>query len=122
MSVEVPRTIDTRQVIDLFMSRYEDAQLLAKRESNLPSDARDLSFETILETFTPRQREVIETAYQYGYFDSPRRASGKELAEELGFSNTTFHEHVRKVENTLFEELLGDGGGSLVATDSGKSG
>ncbi|MFB6222379.1 MAG: helix-turn-helix domain-containing protein [Haloarcula sp.] len=48
-----------------------------------------------------RQREVFELARKHGYYDYPREATGSELAEELGISKTTLHEHLRKVEATL---------------------
>jgi PAS domain S-box-containing protein len=118
MTVEVPRTSDARQVVDLVMSRYEDAQLLAKRESSISSGSRDAMPGSLLEALTTRQREVIETAYRCGYFDVPRNASGKEIAEMFGFSNPTFHEHVREAERKLFDALLQRNGNLRAATES----
>ena len=114
LTVEVPKSFDTRRAVNIVMSRYEDAQLLAKRESDASFESEDQSYNITLDALTPRQREVVETAYRSGYFDSPRRASGKELAEAFDFSNSTFHEHIRKAEQTLFKNLIEDTNGSLV--------
>jgi predicted DNA binding protein len=97
------------------MSRYEDAQLLAKKEARTSSDLNGSAVGGVLEALTPRQREVVETAYRCGYFDSPRGASGDDMAELFGFSNAAFHQHVRKAEQRLFEELLEDVDSSLPA-------
>jgi PAS domain S-box-containing protein len=117
VTVEVPRMSDARQAVDLVLSQYDDAQLLAKRESSTSSDSMRTMPGNILETLTTRQREVIETAYRCGYFDSPRRANGQEIAEMFGFSNPTFHQHVREAEKKLFETLLGGAGALVTATE-----
>ncbi len=121
LTVEVPRASDARQAVDLVMSQFEDAQLLAKRESSTSSDSSAAMHGSILETLTTRQREVIETAYRCGYFDSPRDASGKDIAEMFGFSNPTFHEHVREAERKLFDTLLKGDGNLVAATESADS-
>ncbi|RLM83835.1 PAS domain S-box protein [Halobellus sp. Atlit-38R] len=114
LTVEVPEAFNTRQAVNIVTSHYENAQLLAKRESDTPFNSRETSLNTPLGALTPRQREVVETAYRSGYFDSPRRVSGKEIAEMFDFSNSTFHEHIRKAEQTLFENLIEDTNRSLV--------
>jgi hypothetical protein len=121
MTVEVPRASDARQAVDLVMSQYEDAQLLAKRELSTSSDSSAAMLGSILEPLTTRQREVIETAYRCGYFDSPRKTSGKDIAEMFGFSNPTFHEHVREAERKLFDTLLKGDGNLMAATESADS-
>jgi predicted DNA binding protein len=59
-----------------------------------------------LEKLTPRQREVLEVAYHRGYFDSPKKASGEELAAEFGFSPSAFHRHIRAAERKLFDTVF----------------
>jgi len=114
LTVEVPKSFDPRQAVNIIMSQYEGVQLLAKQESDTSFDP---SLDTMLDTLTPRQREVVETAYRVGYFDSPRRVSGKDVAEMFDFSNSTFHEHIRKAEHKLFKNLIEDTSSSFVAED-----
>ncbi|WP_435124314.1 helix-turn-helix domain-containing protein [Halobaculum sp. D14] len=51
--------------------------------------------ETLL---TDRQREVVETAVDLGYYDIPRTASQEDIAVELDSAPSTIAEHLRKAE------------------------
>lgn len=57
---------------------------------------------------TARQREVLETALDEGYFKWPRQMSSDELAETLGISRATCLEHLRKAEEKILKEALED--------------
>lgn len=50
-----------------------------------------------------RQREVFELARERGYYAWPRGVSARELADELGITTSTLHEHLRKVEAKLLD-------------------
>ncbi|ELZ95301.1 HTH DNA binding domain-containing protein [Haloferax mucosum ATCC BAA-1512] len=54
---------------------------------------------------TSRQREVLETAVESGYYDIPRQISIEELATELDCSQSTVSEHLRKVESRVLTRL-----------------
>lgn len=47
---------------------------------------------------TDRQRAVVETAVELGYYDIPRSASQKDIAAELDCAPSTIAEHLRKSE------------------------
>ena len=55
---------------------------------------------------TERQREVLEAAYEAGYFDHPKGANAGEVAESLGIGRSTFTEHVAAAQRKLFGSLL----------------
>ena len=55
---------------------------------------------------TSRQEEVLETAVDLGYYSEPRQASLKEIADAMGISSATVGEHLRKVEERVFSELV----------------
>lgn len=57
---------------------------------------------------TERQREVLETAHDMGYFDSPRRTNATELADEMGISLSTVTEHLTVAQRKILDEILGD--------------
>jgi predicted DNA binding protein len=57
---------------------------------------------------TDRQREVATEALARGYYDWPRKITNERLAEELGISRATLHEHLRKAECTLLSSALTD--------------
>jgi DNA-binding CsgD family transcriptional regulator len=60
----------------------------------------------LLATLTDRQREVIETAFELGYYEIPRRATHADIAVALDLSGSTVDEHLRKTETRLMEQLL----------------
>lgn len=55
-----------------------------------------------------RQSEVLEFAYNAGYFDWPRRADAETLADQLDIAHSTFLEHIRKSENKIFAGIFGN--------------
>ena len=62
---------------------------------------------TPLDALTDRQHEVLEVAYELGYYDVPRGSSTTEVAAELGVDDSTVAEHLQRAEHNLFEALLG---------------
>jgi predicted DNA binding protein len=55
---------------------------------------------------SPRQLLVLKTAYDEGYFDSPRRTSSRELATRLGLAQSTLLEHLRKAQSKLLQRTF----------------
>jgi predicted DNA binding protein len=55
---------------------------------------------------TARQLEVLETAYELGYFERPRRSNATEIAAELDITPSTFREHITAAEQKIFADLL----------------
>ena len=62
-----------------------------------------------LRQLTDRQREVLETAHEMGYFEYPRDANAETVAAELGIQPSTFAEHLAAAQRKLLDELLADG-------------
>ncbi|WP_438271175.1 helix-turn-helix domain-containing protein [Salinirubellus salinus] len=55
---------------------------------------------------TERQREVLATAYELGYFEYPREANATEVAEALDVGLSTFAEHLAAAQGKLLSETL----------------
>jgi DNA-binding transcriptional ArsR family regulator len=55
---------------------------------------------------TERQREVLETALEMGYFDRPREANATEVAAALDITPSTFTEHLSAAQRKLLEDVL----------------
>jgi predicted DNA binding protein len=58
---------------------------------------------------TARQREVIQTAFDLGYYEVPRAASTETVADELGLDSSTVAEHLQRAERNLLSEQLSSG-------------
>lgn len=59
--------------------------------------------ETVL---TDRQRDVVVTATELGYYDVPRTATVADVAAELDITDSTVSAHLRKAESTIMREVL----------------
>ena len=57
---------------------------------------------------TNRQRDVLETAHEMGYYEHPKGANATEVADELGITRTTFTEHVAAAQRKLLTDVLDD--------------
>ncbi|WP_254533040.1 helix-turn-helix domain-containing protein [Natrinema gelatinilyticum] len=55
---------------------------------------------------TDRQREVLETAYRMGYFDHPKDANAKNIADVFGIAPATFVEHLAAAQSKVLEVVL----------------
>lgn len=58
-------------------------------------------------TLTGRQREVVRTAAELGYYENPRGGTQEEVADALDVASSTVAEHLRKAESKLVEQALG---------------
>ncbi|MEF8814090.1 MAG: helix-turn-helix domain-containing protein [Halovenus sp.] len=54
-----------------------------------------------------RQREAVLAALELGYYDQPRGATHKDVAERLGCAPSTASEHLRKAEAKLVRSQFG---------------
>lgn len=64
------------------------------------------SEETVLDSLTNRQQELIELAVDRGYYDVPRATTTKDLADEVGLDDSTVSEHLRRAERNLITSAL----------------
>ncbi|OYR79587.1 hypothetical protein DJ72_13860, partial [Halorubrum distributum] len=55
---------------------------------------------------TSRQEEILETAVDLGYYREPRQASLEDISEVVGITPGTVGEHLRKVEERVFNEII----------------
>lgn len=59
-----------------------------------------------LDALTDRQLEVLQTAYEMGFYDVPRQTTTDEIAAEIGIDGGTVSEHLQRAErNILTREL-----------------
>ncbi|WP_435195371.1 bacterio-opsin activator domain-containing protein [Natronomonas sp. EA1] len=106
LRAEVPRDASVREVVDGFLSVYDEATFVAKRVVERETTGDRWRFDDGL---TEKQGNALETAYRSGYFEWPRERNAEEVAAELGVSSATFHYHLRRAQKGVFERLF-DGG------------
>ena len=49
---------------------------------------------------------MFETAVEEGYYDVPRQATHKDIADNLGCAPSTVDEHLRKAESRVVTGLI----------------
>ena len=63
---------------------------------------------SLLSKLTPRQRQMLLTAYALGYYDVPRRISSDELSRHFKVDKSTIVEHLRKAERKLIGSIIAE--------------
>jgi DNA-binding CsgD family transcriptional regulator len=66
----------------------------------------DTKGESLLSKLTPRQRQMLLTAYALGYYDVPRKISSDDLSRHLNVDKSTIVEHLRKAERKLMGGII----------------
>jgi DNA-binding NarL/FixJ family response regulator len=57
-------------------------------------------------SLTERQQEILLTALELGYFETPRETNQEAIAEELGVSTATVGEHLRRIQAELIPSVV----------------
>ena len=105
---EIPTEADAAGIVGTFLEETPEATLASKRSksSMTPLLSAATLHRTLEAQLTDRQREVLRTAFEAGYYDWPRECTGEEVASDLGISSATFSEHVHAAERTLIATLF----------------
>lgn len=100
-----PEDVETLQdVVATLRDRYDEVAL-----EHLVHSGTSTAGETVVVDrgrLTARQREVLETAYDMGYFEHPKGANAGEVAAALDISSATFRGHLAAAQSKLLDELL----------------
>ncbi|WP_255153124.1 bacterio-opsin activator domain-containing protein [Halorarius halobius] len=104
--LDVPHTVAVREFLDRLRQWNSDFELRARQSRERPLKTRQTFTAALEDHLTDRQREVLQTAYLSGFFETPRVSNGQEVTELLGVSQPTFSEHLRAAERTLCEVLF----------------
>jgi len=62
-----------------------------------------------------QELEILNTAYELGYFDFPRETDLKELSRRLNMSKSTVSYHLRNIERKILSNILKDYNRGLVS-------
>lgn len=105
---ELPTGADLRAVKRSVREAIPDARLVAQRTATRDPESLRVNRSRATEPLTERQRAVLEAAYEAGYYERPRRTTGDELAESMGITRSTFHQHLKVATRKLLGEVLDD--------------
>jgi len=117
MTIQLPQSTDVRGVLRSIQRVYPMARPVARRQverSEMTTEAIESRWSDLL---TDKQQASLEAAYFAGFFEWPRDSSGQDLAEAMGVSPATFHQHLRAAERKLFGVLFDNETPKLTAAD-----
>lgn len=106
--VEMPFEISDGEVdwaVTTTRNRLSDlaAELDRSEVGYMVEHVRDeTSFDDVL---TDRQQEVLESAIDAGYYDSPRRCTQEALAADLGMAKSTCSEILHRAEERVIKQF-----------------
>lgn len=94
-----------RELIEDLSERFGDVRLEYLVQTGTDGTGGEV-IPVDLDRLTDRQREVLLTAHELGYFEYPRESNATAVAAELGIEPSTFSEHLAVAQGKLFGELL----------------
>ncbi|MFC6721258.1 GAF domain-containing protein [Halobacteriaceae archaeon SHR40] len=106
--VRLAGEIDVRLFLDRVIEQFPGTELVSRQSVERSRLADGALFAAIDEELTERQRETLMTAYESGFFESPRDTTGEQLAELLDLSQPTMTHHLREAQRRLFATLFED--------------
>lgn len=70
------------------------------------SPLADVYIPNVMPKLSSHQKQALELAYAYGYYNYPRKISVKDLAKKAKLSLSTFQEHLRKAELRILPAII----------------
>jgi DNA-binding CsgD family transcriptional regulator len=101
--IRIPVATPHRPFVEFLTSRYRGIDLVAKRQA---TESTTSTPDLVDDVLTERQREVIETAYAAGYYETPRGITGEKLADRLGISSPAVYNHLQAAHSALLDAIL----------------
>ncbi len=100
---ELPADVDVRGVVERVRAEFPGLELAAKRETERDLQTAREFRRDLDDRLTEAQRTALRASFFAGYYEWPRDSTAEEVADSLGVSSPTFHQHIRKAQR----ELLG---------------
>jgi predicted DNA binding protein len=109
IALEMPFTLTDGQVTWEITASQSQLSALDKQleEFGIPFSVDNLQQQATCESFlTERQYEIVETAVDEGYYDTPRECSLTELSETLGIAKSTCSETLHRAEGKVIKRFV----------------
>jgi PAS domain S-box-containing protein len=104
----LPPGVEPRRISEVVRESYPSAEFVAQRHVTRTPDSVGSLKRVLAEELTDRQRSALEAAYFGGFFEWPREQNGTEVADAIGISAPTFHQHLRIAQRKLLRATFDD--------------
>ena len=101
VTVELGQENLAQSLADAVDAAFERAELASYRRRQHRAETQRGFLADLKSELTDRQHAALVRAYTAGYFEWPHDTSGDEIAETMGISRSTFHQHLRAAERKL---------------------
>ena len=105
LTFEVADRPTARSLFAALRETYRDVELLGSRDRERPPRTPEDFLATLEASLTERQQTALQTAYLAGFFEWPHAVSGDDLADAMGISRSTFHQHLRVAQRKLLDAV-----------------
>jgi predicted DNA binding protein len=106
LRAETVREADVRTLVEGIQAAFPETSLRAKHAVDKPVETVTEFQDSLAEKLTDKQRAALRAAYFAGYFDWPRGSTAEEVAESMGISSPTLHNHLRRAERKLLSSFF----------------
>jgi len=98
-----------KNLFEILSSYTDDFEIIGMTDLDKINDFDESVWRTIipLPHFTKRQREIANYAVKRGYFKTPKRISGKEIAFHFKIKEATVNKHLKNARNLAMEYFFG---------------
>lgn len=107
--LEMPFTIQDGEAVWELTASHEDLSTLGEQFDALGIEFRVAYFHQSHDedrVLTDNQQELIETAVDLGYYDTPRECTLTELAEHLGLAKSSVSETLHRAEERIVKSFV----------------
>jgi len=101
ITADVAPQADVRGLLDRLTEVVDDVELRGTQTRERPARTTAAVEKVLDEGLTDRQRVALRTAYEAGYFASPRHSNSAEVATSLGITAPTLSHHLRVAQRKL---------------------
>jgi len=106
LTAEVADDADLRSVIDGLTESFPAAEFVGKQGIDQTDRTVGEFRRGVEDRLTDRQEAALRAAYFGGYFDWPRESTAEEIADAMGVSSPTLHNHLRKGQHELLQTVF----------------
>ena len=100
---------DSKLNVDIIAERKKIDQFLNEIEKKrIHVEIRSIGYYQKKVILTKKQKEILKKAYEFGYFEIPRKISLTQFAKKLRISPSALSETIRRINKKLTQNFLGN--------------
>ncbi len=105
---DVSPEADVRALAADLSGEFPDLSLASKRERERADEPSTAFRASLHDALTDKQAAVLRAGFHAGYFEWPRGSTAEELADAIGVTSPTLHNHLRRAQQKLLTALFDD--------------